>query len=64
MPFLIYFYFYPSTLGCLIIEFHGFIQFAYERGYPGIVTGSKILFLDLGGFGSSFFNLFLIIFFS
>ena len=57
------FFFIPSTLNCLMIELHDFIKFAFKHGYLGIMTGLEILRLDLGGLKSTFFNLFLIIFF-
>ena len=61
---IIFFFFIPSTLNCLMIELHDFIKFAFKHGYPSIMTGLEILRLDLGGLESTFFNLFLIIFFS
>jgi len=56
-------FFIPSILNYLMIEFHDFIKFAFKHGYPGIMTGLEILRLDLGGLESTFFNIFLIIFF-
>jgi hypothetical protein len=50
-----FFYFCLSTLSCSIIEFHDFIYFAFKHGHFGIMTKSKILHIDLGGLGSSFF---------
>ena len=60
---LFFIYFYHSILSCSIIEFHDFIQIFFECGYSNITTGSKVLNLDLRELKSSFFILFLVIFF-
>jgi len=60
---LFFIYFYHSTLSCSIIEFHDFIQISFECGHSNITTGSKVLNLDLRELKSSFFILFLVIFF-
>jgi hypothetical protein len=56
--FLFLFYFYPSILSCLIIEFHNFTLFAFKHGHPSITTILEILLLYSNGLGFIFFNLF------
>jgi hypothetical protein len=55
--------FLPSILRCSIIKLHDFIQFSFEQNHHGIMIGSNIFHLNLGGLGSSFINHFLTIFF-
>jgi hypothetical protein len=50
---------FPLTLNYSIIELHDFINFTFEHGHFGIITGSKILHLDSSGLMLSFINLFL-----